>query len=144
MRRNSVLLKKVQVWNRLYNKNCLIQTETLLVSFLCVIFILLLDCCFRWSEFNNTRTSTSPSYFIRHSSPPFCKNHKKTWEHCIFLVKMFKTVSILFRTLNGSEQFFQWGFFQISSVNYNTSSLLYTCEVINLINKVVISPYVQE
>ena len=53
MRRNSVLMK-VQVYNRLFNKNCLTQTETLFVKFfmfffhitpgLLLLLLLLLDC----------------------------------------------------------------------------------------------------
>ena len=54
---------------------------------------------------------------------------------------MLKTVNISF--INWSEHFIQWGCFQICSRNNNTSLLLYACEVINLINKGVTSPYVQ-
>ena len=54
---------------------------------------------------------------------------------------MLKTVSISFINY---EHFIWWGFFQICSGNSNTSLLWYACEVIHLINKGVISPYVQE
>ena len=47
-------------------------------------------------------------------------------------------------TLNWSEHFIRWGYFQIYSGNNNTSSLLYACEVIHLIKKGVVSSYVQE
>ena len=56
---------------------------------------------------------------------------------------MLKTVSRLL-TQNWSEHFIRWDFFQICSGNNNASLLLYTCEVIHLINKGVISRYVQE
>ena len=89
---------------------------------------------------------------FRHSSPPFCKNDQKTWVRacetkyidqrlCIFLMQILKAVNLL--TVNWSEHFFRWGYFQICSGN-NISSLLYPCEVIHLIKKSVISPYVQE
>ena len=61
-------------------------------------------------------------------------------ELCIFLVLMLKTV----RTLNWSEHFVRWGYFQIYIGNNNTSLLLYASEVIYLINKGMILPYVQE
>ena len=74
---------KSQIRNRLYTKNCVKQMEIPLVSFfIYVIFhITPLNCCFRRSEFNNTRTSTFLSYSIRVSSllpSPLSKplNHK--------------------------------------------------------------------
>ena len=94
-----------------------------------------------------------------HSSPPLYKNHKKTEvdkkiQACdtLTLTKSFvfsscrcskQSVSRLL-TLNWLEHFVQWGYFQICSKNNNTSLLLYSCEVIHLINKGAISPYVQE
>ena len=94
-----------------------------------------------------------------HSSPPICKNHKKPEidkkiQACetLKLTKSFvfsscrwskQSVSCLL-TLNQSEHFIQLGFFQICSRNNNTSLLFYACEVIHLINKGVISRYVQE
>ena len=46
--------------------------------------------------------------------------------------------------MNWSEHFIRWSFFQICSGINNNTLLLYACEVIHLINKGVISPYVQE
>ena len=94
---------------------------------------------------------------LRHSSPPFCKNHKNLrliWkfkqenhidrELCIFLVRCSKQSVSCLLTLNCSEHFIRWGCFQICSGNNNVSLLLYASEVIHLINKGVISHYVQE
>ena len=63
-------------------------------------------------------------------------------ELCIFLVLILNIVSHLL-TLNWSKHFIRWGCFQICSENNDASLLLYACEVIHLINKGVISPYVQ-
>ena len=126
-----------------------------------LFFILRLDCCFRRSEFNNTRTLTYLSYSIKVPSlpPPLCKNHKKPEvDNKIQVCETFiLTESFVFSqcrcsrqsvsrllTLNLSEHFIRWGFFQICSGNNNTSLLLYACKVIHLIKKRVTSPYVQE
>ena len=94
-----------------------------------------------------------------HSSPLYFKNHKKTEIdkkilacETLTLTKGFlisscrcskQSVSCLL-TLNCSEDFIRWGFFQICSGNNNTLLLLYACETINLIHRGVISLYVQE
>ena len=62
---------------------------------------------------------------------------------CIFFVQMLKAVSISFVNSELAEHFIWRGCFQICSGNYNTSLLLYACEVIHLINKGATSPYVQ-
>ena len=96
---------------------------------------------------------------FRHSSPPLCKNHKKPEvdkkiQVCetLILTESFvfsscrcskQSVSRLL-TPNWSEHFIWRGFFQIFSGNNNASLLLYTCEVVHLINKGVISPYVKK
>ena len=96
---------------------------------------------------------------VRHSSPLFCKNHKKSevdkkiqacetvtrTESFVFSScrRSKQSVSHLL-TLNWSEHFIQWGCFQICSGNINTSFLLYACEVIHLIHKGVISRHVRE
>ena len=88
-----------------------------------------------------------------HSSPPLCKNHKKPevdkkiqacktlalTESFVFSSCRFSKQSVSrYLTLNWSEHFIRWGFFQICSGSNKA------CEVIHLINKGVISPYVQE
>ena len=65
-------------------------------------------------------------------------------ELCIFLVQMFKIVSISLINFELVRTFYSVGCFQIYHGNTNTLLLLYTYEVIHLINKGVISPYVQE
>ena len=91
---------------------------------------------------------------FHHSSPHFCENRRKTWVRACETVTLTKgfvfsscrcskqSVSRLL-TVNWSEHFIRWGCFQICSGNNNTS-LLYACEVLHLIKKGVISPYVQE
>ena len=64
-----------------------------------------------------------------HSSPPFCKNHKKPCE------TLTLTEGFVFSSCRYSKQsLFWWGCFQTSSGNNNTSLLLYACKVIYLIN----------
>ena len=113
-----------------------------------------------FSEFNNTRRSTSLSYLLelRHSSSSLCKNHKKPEvdkkiQACetFTLTESFvfsscrcskQSVSCLL-TQNWSEHFIRWVCFQVCTENNNTL-FLFACEIIHLINKSVISPYVQE
>ena len=90
---------------------------------------------------------------FHHSSPHFCKNRRKTWSRACETVTLTEgfvfsscrcskqSVSRLL-TVNWSEQFIRLGYFHICCGNNNT--LLYACEVIHLIKKGVISPYVQE
>ena len=157
MRRNSLLIK-----SELERKYFQFHSSCML------FFISLQYCCFRSSEFNNTflyqikggvkqsQEHQHPCHILLefcHSSPPFCKNHKKIGRACkIFtLSKGFafssyrcskQSVSRVL-SVNWSEHFIRWGCFQICSGN-NKSLLLYACEVIHLINKSVISPYVQK
>ena len=62
---------------------------------------------------------------------------------CIFLMQILKTVNISSINRDLVRSLYSVGCFQICSGN-NTSLLLYVFEVIHLINKGVISPYVQE
>ena len=120
-----------------------------------------------WIAASEGRSLTTPEHQhpcpilieFHHSSPPLCKNHKKPEvdkkiqaSETLTLTEGFvfsscrcskQSVSRLL-TLNWSEHFIRCGCFQICSENNNTSLLLYACEVIHLINKGVISPYVQE
>ena len=57
---------------------------------------------------------------------------------------MLKTVSTSFINSELVRAPYSVGCFQICSGNNNTSSLLYTCDVIHLRNKGVSSPYVQK
>ena len=124
-------------------KNCVTRTAILLVYWI-------LDCCFRRSEFNKTRTSTFLSYSIGISSLPSSPlwNHQKPWkfkhaghlhwnESFVFSSCRCskRSVSCLL-IMNWSEHFIQWGFFQICSGNINTSLLFYAFEDMHLINKV--------
>ena len=94
---------------------------------------------------------------FRHPSPPLCKNHKKPevdkkLQTCEILTLTESFVFFSCRSLkqsvsrllirNWSEYFIGWGCFQICGRN-NNALLLYDCEVIPMINKGVISPYVQ-
>ena len=94
---------------------------------------------------------------FRHSSPPLCENHEKPEvgkkiQACetLTLTESFvfsscrcskQSVSCLL-TLNWSEHFIWLGCFQICSGNNNTSLFLYGCDVMHLIKKGAISPYV--
>ena len=92
------------------------QIEILLVSFLCMLFFLSPQyCCFRSSEFNNT---------LLYQNEGGRGEEEKERKHS------HKSINV--------------PVFQTCSKNYKTSVLLYASEVIYLINKVVISPYVQE
>ena len=65
-------------------------------------------------------------------------------ELCIFLVQMLKIVCISFINSEMVRKLYSVGFlFQICNRNSNTSLLLYDCEVIHLVNKGVISPYLK-
>ena len=98
------------------------------------------SCSMKWTIYQKLRHSNGNTFsFIPHVcyfSDTFINR-----ELCIFLVQMLKTVSILF--IN-PEHFIWWSFFQICSESNNPSLLLYACEVFHLINKGVISPYVQQ
>ena len=126
-----------------------------------VIFISILDCCFRWLEFNNTllyqnegggeqpQEHQHPCPILLTFCPPLCKNQKKpevdkksqACEETLTLTKGFvfssckcskQSVSCLL-TLTQSEHFIWSGCFQICSGNNNT--LLHAYEVIHLIKK---------
>ena len=160
MRRNSVLIK-VKVQNRLFTKNSNGN-----------IFIFIPHLCYfsyhPWIAASDGRSLSTQEHEhlcpillleFRHSSPPICKNNKKPevdkkipacetltlTENLVFSsCRCSKQSASRLLTLNWSEHFICWGCFQICSGNSNTSLLLYTCKVIHLINKGVISPYVQE
>ena len=132
MGKNSVLIK-VQVWNRLYIKNCVTRTEILLVSFLMYHITpgLLLSICRSLTAQEHQHPCPILLEF-RHSSPPLCKNHKK--HNVDKKIQICETVtlteSFVFSScrcskqsasrlliLNWSEHFIQWGCFQICRGN---------------------------
>ena len=95
---------------------------------------------------------------FRHSSPPLFKNYKKPEVHKKFKhARHIDRESFVFSsyrdskesvsrllTLNWLEHFIWWDYFQICCGSNNKTLLLYACEVIHLINKSVISRWVQE
>ena len=126
-----------------------------------LFFISPLDCCSEGQSLT-TQEHQHPCPILlefHNSYPPLCKNHKKPEvdrkiQTCetLTMTESFvfsscrcskQSVSRLL-TLKWSEHFIRWGCFHICSGNNNASLLLYACEVIHLINKDVISPYVQE
>ena len=143
MWRNSILII-VQVWNKLYTKNCVTRKEILLISFLMY---------HPWIAASKGRSLTTLEHQhlcpilleFYHSSPPLCENHKKSevdkkMQACekLTLTESFvfsscpcskQSVSRLL-TLNWSEHFIRWGCFQIWSGNNNTL-LLYAFDVIH-------------
>ena len=95
--------------------------------------------------YQNSVTPSLPSVkTIRKTLDRACETLTLTWGFAFFSGRCSKESVSRLLTVNWSEHFIQWGCFQIFSGNNNTSLLLYACEVIHLISKGVISPYVQE
>ena len=101
-----------------------------------------------WIQFTPVKTfSKSDCPLVWHCSPPLCKNHKKPeadkkiqvsktlplTESFVFSWCRCSKQSVSRLTMNWSEHFIWWGFFQIFSGNNNTSLLLYACEVIHFV-----------